>query len=69
LRGRDWAFLGLCLAIGAACLRLGIWQLSRLSERLSHNTAVSQGMSAPPLALPLAESPADLACRREGGPA
>jgi len=40
-----------------------------LSDRLIHNTAVSQGMAAPPLALPLAESPADLACRREGGPA
>jgi surfeit locus 1 family protein len=45
--------LGTVLAFGAAavCVRLGVWQLHRLSEREAHNALMEARMAAPPVAL------------------
>jgi surfeit locus 1 family protein len=49
---RRWAFFALAVAVGLACLRLGIWQLDRLAERRARNAAALARLELPPLGLP-----------------
>lgn len=64
MRRRDWVFLGLCLLLGLACLRLGIWPLDRRTERQARIATIRQRMKAAPLELPAADLPPDPALRR-----
>lgn len=48
---RALAFLVFAVAVSAGCVRLGFWQLHRLSERRALNARSSARLSAPPLAL------------------
>jgi surfeit locus 1 family protein len=45
---RLFAFLAIALAAAAVCVRLGVWQLSRLGERRARNRAVAARFTAPP---------------------
>jgi surfeit locus 1 family protein len=45
---RTLAFIIFALAMAAGCVRLGIWQLSRLSERRARNAIIGQRLDAPP---------------------
>lgn len=68
LTQRDRAFVLLALVIGAACIRLGFWQLSRLAERKASNALIAERMALPPLDLALAVgSTDDLAYRMAEG--
>lgn len=58
---RTVALLVLSLAAAAVCVRLGVWQLSRLAERRARNAAVAARFDAPPVALDAL--PADTAAR------
>ncbi|HEY2376959.1 MAG TPA: SURF1 family protein [Gemmatimonadaceae bacterium] len=40
-------FLLLALVVGAACIRLGFWQLSRLAQRRARNSVVSARLAEP----------------------
>jgi surfeit locus 1 family protein len=51
MRPRAWAFLALAFVLGAACVRLGIWQLSRLEERRQRNAQIEAGLALPALDL------------------
>ena len=52
-----WIFLTFALATAAICGRLGLWQLSRLSER-RHDNAIARGaLAEPPITLPGGASP------------
>ena len=51
LRLRDFTFLLFAFAVGAACLRLGFWQLDRLTERRQANAEVRAKQSMPPINL------------------
>lgn len=42
-------FAVLAVAIGAVCVRLGIWQLDRLRERRARNAVVAERMTRPPV--------------------
>ncbi|HKW48902.1 MAG TPA: SURF1 family protein [Gemmatimonadaceae bacterium] len=44
---RLWLFLLLAAVLGAACIRLGFWQLSRLAQRRARNAVVSGRLSEP----------------------
>lgn len=55
LRRGDLSFLLLVVVVGATCLRLGIWQLDRLSERRARNAAIAEQLALPALAIPGAE--------------
>jgi surfeit locus 1 family protein len=61
---RRWGFFGLALLVGLICIRLGLWQLDRLADRRSANSAIRARLELPELSLPddLAEG-ADLAYR------
>jgi surfeit locus 1 family protein len=51
LERRDWAGLVVALAIAAACVRLGFWQLDRLGQRRARNAAARAARAQPPLAV------------------
>jgi surfeit locus 1 family protein len=51
-RTRRWVFFGLAVAVGLACIRLGIWQLDRLAERRAVNQSIRDKLELPPLSLP-----------------
>lgn len=51
MRARDRIVLVVALVVAAACIRLGIWQLERLSERRAYNAAVLSGLDRPPVHL------------------
>lgn len=48
---RDRVLLVLALFVAAACVRLGLWQLERHSERRAWNSAVLAGRDLPPMPL------------------
>jgi surfeit locus 1 family protein len=48
---RIWTFLILAVVMAAGCIRLGIWQLSRLSERRARNRIVEARLAEPIVAL------------------
>ena len=54
------------LLVSAVCARLGIWQLSRLHQRLAINAAILRARTEPPISLdsPGARDSASLAYRR-----
>lgn len=54
-------FLAIAVAAAAVCVRLGVWQLSRLAERRERNRAVAARFTAPPV--PYRALPADTAGR------
>jgi surfeit locus 1 family protein len=54
-------FLAIAAAAAAVCVRLGVWQLSRLAERRARNRAVAARFTAPPA--PYRALPADTAAR------
>jgi surfeit locus 1 family protein len=57
--------LVMALVVAAACVRLGIWQLERLSERRAWNSRVLSGQSRPPVPLDsLRGAGADIRYRR-----
>lgn len=47
-------FLVLCLLVGAACVRLGIWQRDRLHARRASNAALLEARGLPPVTLGIA---------------
>jgi len=49
LERRDWAGLLLALAVAAVCVRLGFWQLDRLSQRRARNAGLLVARQQPPL--------------------
>ena len=51
MRARDRIVLVVALVVAAACTRLGIWQLERLSERRAYNAAVLSGLDRSPVHL------------------
>jgi surfeit locus 1 family protein len=55
---RHWAFFGMAVLIGLACIRLGFWQLDRLAERRRVNASAQAQLDLPAISLPqaLAES-------------
>lgn len=59
---RNAAFVALCLIAAAVCVRLGVWQLGRLSERRLRNEFVRARLNFP--RVPLAALPADTAAVR-----
>ena len=42
-----WSFLGLALLVGAVCIRLGLWQLTRLEARRARNEAITSRLGLP----------------------
>lgn len=58
---RLFVFLTLAVAAAAVCIRLGVWQLSRLAERRARNRAVATRFTAPPV--PYRALPSDTAGR------
>ena len=46
---RTIAFIVFAIAMGAGCVRLGVWQLSRLSERRERNATISSRVFAQPV--------------------
>jgi len=54
---RTIAFVVFAIALAAGCVRLGIWQLSRLDERRARNAAISARLAEPraPLSAALAD--------------
>lgn len=60
-RRRLVVFLAIAVAAAAVCVRLGVWQLSRLAERRARNAAVAARFTAPPV--PYRALPADTAAR------
>jgi len=47
LRGREYGLVVLALVIAAGCIRLGFWQLHRLSERRAQNAIVASRLAEP----------------------
>jgi surfeit locus 1 family protein len=58
---RVLVFLGIAALAALVCVRLGVWQLSRLAERRARNRAVAARFTAPPAAY--RALPADTAAR------
>ena len=52
LRRRDLAGAIVALAIAAVFVRLGVWQVHRLSERKAQNAVILAARAAPPVELP-----------------
>ena len=50
-RARGYLFFGITLALAAVFVRLGVWQLSRLSERRAYNRKVQAERALPPVSL------------------
>lgn len=59
---KTWGFVLVALLLGAGCVRLGFWQLSRLAERRAFNARLYARFAAPPVAL--AALPRDTAASR-----
>jgi surfeit locus 1 family protein len=56
LLNRNWLiYTVLVVVVGAACARLGIWQLDRLEQRKAFNARVNEMLSLPVLVLPADE--------------
>jgi surfeit locus 1 family protein len=53
------------LAVAAVCVRLGIWQLHRLSDRRAFNAEVRSGLAAAPLSLERVLPPGDTSADRD----
>lgn len=51
MRRRDVALAVIAVVVAAVCVRLGIWQLHRLKERLTFNVSVEMLLSLPPIEL------------------
>jgi surfeit locus 1 family protein len=65
LRPAQWAFAALTVLIGAACIRLGLWQLDRLDERRQRNQTVAAKLDQPVVELTAGFDPTqDLTYRR-----
>ena len=65
LRPAQWAFIALTVLIGAACIRLGFWQLDRLEERRQRNQAIEAKLEQPVINLTAGIDPTqDLTYRR-----
>ncbi|MCL4367805.1 MAG: SURF1 family protein [Actinobacteria bacterium] len=65
LTKRQWAFAALFVIAAAVCVRLGFWQMDRLSQRRATNARIEARMGAQPLRLSGANaSAADLEFRR-----
>lgn len=58
---RSLSLLVLSVVVAAICVRLGVWQLSRLHERRARNAAIGARLRQPPA--PLAALPSDTAQR------
>lgn len=54
-------FLLIAVVAAAVCIRLGVWQLSRLAQRRAHNADLAAHLTLPPV--PYAALPADTAGR------
>jgi surfeit locus 1 family protein len=52
MRGRQWLALAIGLVAAFVCVRLGLWQLDRRSERQAHNDSVRANAEAAPTPLP-----------------
>lgn len=65
MRLRHWAFLITALAVAAACVRLGFWQLSRRAQRRQANDLIRSQMALPPIEITSAALPADLVAYRQ----
>lgn len=50
-RARSYLFFGITLVLAAVFVRLGVWQLARLSERRALNRATLAARTLPPVAL------------------
>ena len=61
---REVLLLTLMLVVAAACIRLGIWQLDRLRQRLDRNAQIEARLSQPAAAFPLPLPLEDQAFRR-----
>ena len=64
MRLRHWAFVGLAVAVAAACVALGLWQLSRLSQRRAANELIRAQAALPPLQLAGGELPTGILAYR-----
>jgi surfeit locus 1 family protein len=51
---RQWIFVAIVVAVAAACVRLGIWQLERLAERRASNATIRARLALDPVPLPSA---------------
>ena len=51
MRLRRLSIALLVLVAAGVCVRLGLWQLSRLDEKRALNASMRAGLDAPPLAL------------------
>jgi surfeit locus 1 family protein len=65
MRRRHWVFLIMAIAVAAACVRLGFWQLSRLAQRRHSNDLVRAQMALPPIEISAADLQTDLNPYRE----
>jgi surfeit locus 1 family protein len=65
-RARGYLFFGITLVLAAVFVRLGVWQLSRLSERRAHNRSAlaARGLPVVPLGQPGMPGIGTLANRR-----
>lgn len=52
MKKRIWAFAAFAIVVAAGCVRLGVWQLSRLAERRQLNDQIQSALAMPPLKLP-----------------
>jgi len=50
-KSRDWLGIALALCAAAVCVRLGVWQLSRLHQRRARNARIAAAVALPPLEL------------------
>ena len=53
-----WLFLSISLATAVVCVRLGVWQLSRLAQRRASNAVATAALARPPVVLPGGPTPA-----------
>jgi surfeit locus 1 family protein len=49
---RDYILIGLMLVVAGVCVRLGIWQLDRLEQRVDRNTKIKARLDEPALEFP-----------------
>jgi surfeit locus 1 family protein len=64
VRRRDVTAAVLAVLIAAACVRLGFWQLDRLTQRRARNAALAARLALPPVELRDGRMPADSARQR-----